>query len=187
MSGPARRVRVASDEAELEELLDLARRVVRYELPMSAGAESDDLAQQAVIAYYQTAAVQDIANPRGWVRLTARRLAWKYRAKWRANRDNPPILAATPPPGANAVGRASESALAALRPDAIVTAELMMLLEAAIEELPGTQRDIARLAFLADPALNGPEIAAQLGLAPGTVRNNLTKIRAALRELLQEE
>lgn len=180
---------MGTDEAELNELLDLARRVVWNELPLSATDEHEDIAQQAVFAYHRAAATEDIVNPRGWVKLTAKRMAWKYRDKWRANRDNPPILQATPPPrvGKRAAGRASEHALAALRPDGIVTAELVMLLGAAIEELPSTQRAIARLAFLADPPLNGPEIAAELGLTVGTVRNNLTKIRATLRELFEEE
>lgn len=55
----------------------------------------------------------------------------------------------------------------------------------ALRKLPADQRETLELIFY--HGLSGPEAAAVLGIAPGTVKSRLHRARAALRKLLRPE
>jgi RNA polymerase sigma factor (sigma-70 family) len=55
----------------------------------------------------------------------------------------------------------------------------------ALSQLPASQRETLELIFYHE--LSGPEAAAVLGVAPGTVKSRLHRAKATLRKLLQTE
>ncbi len=176
-------------EIDLAELLRVARSSAIRHLSLSGGHEVDDVTQDAIIEYRRYAETHTIDNPAALVSLIAKRRAWKYRNRWERGRRNPPILAETPPPapGRGPVRPADEAELAVGQVDLIAVAGGRAVAEWAISQLTAQEGEIATLAYLSDPPLNGPQIAEQLGLSPGTVRNKLVKIRRQLKELLDDE
>jgi RNA polymerase sigma factor (sigma-70 family) len=92
----------------------------------------------------------------------------KHRTKFRDQE-----LAETEP-----AARRDDSDLGAL------SAELARRIDAAIDELPGMQRLVARLHLVEE--LDHQEIAAATGLSDGTVRSHLSLARRRLRERLAD-
>jgi RNA polymerase sigma-70 factor, ECF subfamily len=106
------------------------------------------------------------AHPEAWVRTTAHRLAvsrWRRAIRSRRPADravSPPT--STPPPG-----------------------EAHVALTAALRQLPEGQRRALVLHHVAD--LSVRDVAAELGVAEGTVKARLSRGRAALAALLTED
>lgn len=132
-----------------------------------AGILDRDAAEEATAEAFARAfahwhAVADHPNPRAWVL----RVAWNYhKSSWRAwdaRRSTDPVPT-TPP----AVGQWVD-------PDLV----------AAIGRLPQGQREVLVLVALGE--LRPSEAAKVLGLAASTVRGQLSRARATLRQLLDQ-
>lgn len=160
--------------------------------------EAEDIAQEAVVALDNYASRHEVHNPGGCIRVITRRLAIKARGRWQDHYGEPvlgvgkdPSGGADPPAG----GEERWRGMAVVEPEAaggdpwveFDAAATLELIHVAIEQLPDTDRRIARLAYLNEPPLRAPQIADQLGLASGTVRNHLVEIRRTLAALVNED
>ncbi|MEV0897167.1 SigE family RNA polymerase sigma factor [Actinoplanes sp. NPDC049802] len=144
------------------------RRVVLY-LYAACGdrAEAQDLAQEAFArAWQHWSRISGYEDPEAWVRTVAWRLManrWRGLRRWVAARAR--------------MGRADE-ATAGPTPDRVAVT-------GALQRLPVAQRQVIALHYLLDMPVS--EIAASTGTPVGTVKVRLSRARAALSELLDEE
>ncbi|MEH1127973.1 SigE family RNA polymerase sigma factor [Micromonospora sp. CPCC 206061] len=126
-------------------------------------AESQDLVQEAYTrAWQRWRTVATHPSPEAWVRLVVTRLAtdrWRRLNRWRAT-----LLRAGPPEP--------------VRPPS----EDTVLVVGALRQLPVAQRQALALRYLFD--LPVAEIAAETGVAVGTVKSWLSRGRAGLAEVL---
>lgn len=136
-------------------------------LALAAGsrADAEEVAQDAFVRLLpRWAAVSQYDDPEAWVRKVAFRLlstrARRFRTSVRVFARLRPV-ATTPGPG----------------PDAVAV-------HAALASLPLTQREVVVLHYYVDLPVEG--IAAELGVAVGTVKSRLSRARAALAPLLSE-
>lgn len=122
-------------------------------------AEAQDCVQEAFIRAWDRRAQLDASNrPEAWVRTTAYRLAVSRWRRWRRGRRDP--------------DRALET-VAPSEPDPAVVD-----LRRALDKLPDEQRRTIVLYHLCD--LSVADVAAELGVATGTVKARLSRGRAAL-------
>jgi len=144
------------------------RLYVRY-LPMVHGlllahvpyTHVDDLAQEVFLqALRKLDSLRDTSAFGGWLATIARNRAHDFFRGARADSELPEALAAK-------TGKPDPEALAAL---------------AAIRRLPEAYRETLILRLV--EGMSGPEIAARTGLTPGSVRVNLHRGMAQLREML---
>ncbi|MBU2663635.1 SigE family RNA polymerase sigma factor [Actinoplanes bogorensis] len=144
------------------------RRVVLY-LYAGCGdrAEAQDVAQEAFArAWQHWPRVSGYDDPEGWVRSVAWRLMlnrWRSMRRWLAARSRlgPPDETTRSP---------SEDRVAVV---------------AALQRLPKAQRQVIALHYLLDMAVN--DIAASTGVPAGTVKVQLSRARATLAHLLNDE
>lgn len=190
-----------ADEVAVDDyaaLLAIARREARRRITPSAQHVADDLASRAMGEYLgyverQHEAGRSIDNPAGLIVTIVRRQASKHRPKWEATRGIPPVAEDRSFGGA-ADGDDQRATPGVVAEDQRLGAEDLLLavevreqVEWAVTQLDGTERRIAELAFLAEPPLNDKQIAAELGLAHGTVRNKKVRVRAQLTEWLTDD
>lgn len=171
---------------ELKALEKVAKAEARRHLSKSGGHEVDDVAQVAIIEYLARIAKTEVKNPGAMIRMIAKRCAWKYRTKWENKRHDFVLHHLGE---ADEVARAdtADSSPAVPTPeDAVIAQKEAELVEYAIDQLDPENREIARLTFLNQPPLKGPEVAERLNLAAGTVRNRLVQIRRFLVDLLAD-
>ncbi|MCB5166253.1 SigE family RNA polymerase sigma factor [Streptomyces bambusae] len=128
--------------------------------------EAQDVVQEAFVrAWGRRGRLSRDAGPEAWIRTVAWRLAvsrWRRRRRaseaWRERHEGDP---AVPGPGPGTV--------------ALVTA---------LRALPDRQRRVAVLHYVCD--LTVEQVAAETGIAAGTVKTHLSRARAALRPHLEE-
>jgi RNA polymerase sigma-70 factor (sigma-E family) len=143
------------------------RRVVLYLYAASGDrAEAQDIAQEAFVrAWQHWAKVADYEDPEAWVRAVAWRLManrWRGLRRWvaaRARMGPPPETTGSP------------------SPDRVAIVD-------AVQHLPRAQRQVVALHYLLDMPVN--EIAASTGTPVGTVKVRLSRARATLARLLDE-
>jgi RNA polymerase sigma-70 factor (ECF subfamily) len=124
-------------------------------------ADVDDLAQEVFLqALRKLESLRDVAAFGGWVATIARNRANDFFRGARVESELPETLAAKS-------GRPDAEAIAALE---------------AIRRLPEAYRETLILRLV--EGMSGPEIAARTGLTPGSVRVNLHRGMAQLREIL---
>ncbi|MEV4315272.1 SigE family RNA polymerase sigma factor [Actinocrispum sp. NPDC049592] len=128
-------------------------------------SDAEEIAQEAfAIAYSRRRRVQAADNPEGWLHTVAINLA---RRRWRRRTTLDRLLRKEippqPVPPPDWVGEHQE-------------------LHAAIRGLSDDHRAVVVLFYLADLPVD--EVAAVLGIAPGTVKSRLSRARAALAERL---
>lgn len=144
------------------------RRVVLY-LYAACGdrAEAQDLAQEAFArAWQHWPRISGYDDPEGWVRSVAWRLManrWRGLRRWLAARSR--------------LGRPGEAA-GGPSPDRVA-------IVAALQRLPAAQRQAIALHYLLDMPVQ--EIAVTTGVPAGTIKVRLSRARAALGELLDEQ
>jgi RNA polymerase sigma-70 factor, ECF subfamily len=143
------------------------RRVVLY-LYAACGdrAEAQDLAQEAYArAWQHWNRVAGYDDPEAWVR----RVAWRLMAnRWRGLRRWLAARARLGPP---------DDQIAGPTPDRVAVT-------GALQQLPAAQRQVIALHYLLDLPVR--DIAAQVGVPEGTVKARLSRARAALARLLDE-
>jgi RNA polymerase sigma-70 factor (ECF subfamily) len=124
----------------------------------------DDLVQEVFLqAMRKLESLRDTAAFGGWVATIARNRAHDFFRGARVESELPESLAAR-------TGKPDAEAIAAL---------------AAIRRLPEAYRETLILRLV--EGMSGPEIAARTGLTPGSVRVNLHRGMAQLREILGKE
>jgi len=141
------------------------RLVGQLTLILGDRAEAQDAVQEAFVRFWdRRAALTDVASRDAWIRTTAHRYAV---SRWRR------------------LARGRE--LTRLVPEQRVPAELSLdraTLVAALRKLPEQQRHTVVLHYIADRTI--AQIAAELGVAEGTVKARLHHARAALAPLLDD-
>lgn len=134
--------------------------------------DAEDLAQEAFVKAFQSLERFRAGEPFGpWIHRIVTNAALdvlKHRTKFRHEE-----LAGSEP-----AARRDDAELPALSND------LAHRIDAALEELPGMQRIVARLHLIEE--LEHAEIAAMTGLAVGTVRSHLSLARKKLKETLAD-
>lgn len=137
-------------------------------------ALAEDLAAETFATAYRRRAAFDPgrASLRSWLYGIAANLV---RNHWRAEQH---LLALD----ARLVPEVDPSGSSAAVDERVTAAMLAPRLAAGLAQLTGDQRDVLLLSAWAE--LSHEEIAAVLGIAPGTVRSRLSRARAALREHL---
>ncbi|WP_249998778.1 SigE family RNA polymerase sigma factor [Actinoplanes sp. M2I2] len=157
-----------NDSAEFDAFYTATvRRVVLY-LYAAGGdrAEAQDLAQEAFArAWQHWPRVARYDDPEAWVRT----VAWRLMAnRWRGLRRRVAALTRLGPPPEAAVGPS---------PDRVAVIE-------ALQRLPKPQRQVVALHYLLDMSVN--DIAATTGAPAGTVKAQLSRARATLAGLLND-
>jgi RNA polymerase sigma-70 factor, ECF subfamily len=160
----ARETARASAEVEFREIFALSypRLVVQLYGVTGDAAEAEDLVQEAFVrAYAAGSRFTRVDNPEAWLRTTAVNL---YRNRWRKMRNFARIKhrLAEPPD------------LPGIETDVDVVD--------ALRRLPENQRVVLVLHYFADRRVD--QIAAELGIAEGTVKSRLSRGRDALAVLL---
>jgi RNA polymerase sigma-70 factor, ECF subfamily len=157
-----------SDTADFDDFyLATVRRVVLY-LYATCGdrAEAQDVAQEAFArAWQHWAKIGRYDDPEAWVRRVAWRLMinrWRGVRRWLAARSR------MGPPADVSVGPS---------PDRVAVVR-------ALQQLPKHQRQVIALHYLLDMPIQ--DIAASLGVPAGTVKAQLSRARAALARLLDD-
>jgi RNA polymerase sigma-70 factor (ECF subfamily) len=155
----------SGDEAAFECLYDRYARMVHGLLLARVGRQDvDDLVQDVFLtAWNRLKALRDPAAFGGWLATIARNRAADFHRRHHAGEPLPEHLVA------------SEDTAVALEAGAVL---------AAIRTLPLAYRETLILRLV--EGLTGPEIAAQTGLTPASVRVNLHRGMKLLREKLQE-
>jgi len=134
-------------------------------------SDADDVVQETFLALHRAlASIRDAAALAGWLRAVAVN-AVTDRFRRRARRPSPAPLA--------------DVADCAARPPANDGHALRLDVLARIQELPEAYRET--LVWRLVEGLSGPEIAERTGLTPGSVRVNLHRGMALLRERLKED
>ena len=157
------------DEQEFDELYHASFRRLTAQLYAVIGDrdEAADCVQEAFVrAWAHRRSLRRSEHPEAWVRTTAYRLAvsrWRRAVRGRREPDR-------------AVGRPATAA----GPNEVRVAVL-----AALRRLPAPQRQALVLHHLADLPVH--EVAAELGVAEGTVKARLSRGRAALAALLADD
>ena len=157
------------DEQQFDELYAASFRRLAAQLYALTGdrEEATDCVQEAFVrAWAHRRSLSSAEHPEAWVRTTAYRLAvsrWRRLVRSRRSPDR-------------AVGPRTH----APAPD-----EARVAVVAALRQLPAGQREALVLHHLAD--LPVPVVAAELGVAEGTVKARLSRGRAALAALLADD
>jgi RNA polymerase sigma-70 factor (ECF subfamily) len=146
---------------------DTSRRLLRYAYGLTGDAgEAQDLVQEAYArAWQRRRRLAGYEDPEGWLRLVINRLSAD---RWRRLGVRRSRAEATGPP--DPVAPPSEN---------------VVLLVRAMRALPVTHRRALALHYLLDRSV--AEIAAETGVAPGTVKSWLSRGRAALAAQLTED
>ncbi|MET9698283.1 SigE family RNA polymerase sigma factor [Streptomyces sp. NPDC006529] len=129
--------------------------------------EAQDVVQEAFVrAWSRRARLSRDAGPEAWIRTVAWRLAvsrWRRRGRaaeaWRRHGAAPPAASGSPDPATVA-------------------------LVGVLRTLPERQRRVAVLHYVCD--LSVEQVAAETGIAAGTVKTHLSRARAALRPHFEE-
>ncbi|MER5732469.1 SigE family RNA polymerase sigma factor [Streptomyces sp. NPDC002138] len=129
--------------------------------------EAQDVVQEAFVrAWARRGRLSRDAGPEAWIRTVAWRLAvsrWRRRGRaaeaWRRHGAAAPAAAGSPDPATVA-------------------------LVGALRTLPERQRRVAVLHYVCD--LSVEQVAAETGIAAGTVKTHLSRARAALRPHFEE-
>ena len=148
------------DALALDRLLDELAPYVRRLCARIAPAAADDATQEALLAVFQ--GLPSLRAPEAimtWVQSVAVRTASRL-----ARRQDLEIVAEAPPPDRPAAA-----------PEGLVD------IEDALTRLPASQRVV--LVLRTREGLSEREIAAALGIPPGTVKSRLHRARAAFREV----
>ncbi|QNE20815.1 RNA polymerase sigma factor [Kribbella qitaiheensis] len=129
-------------------------------------SEAEDAVQEAFVrAVEKPRRFAAVDNPEAWLRVVALNVV---RSRFRRQGRQFSLLAkAIPPPGS----------VPALSPDHVALVE-------ALRQLPYEQREAIALHHIVDLPVR--EIAVQLGVAEGTVKARLSRVRARLAPLVQE-
>jgi RNA polymerase sigma-70 factor (ECF subfamily) len=143
---------------------DTSRRLARYAYGLTGDpAETQDLVQEAYArAWQRWRRLSGYDDPEAWLRLVVTRLAsdrWRHLGVRRARAAAEPPPPTVPPPSEDAV-----------------------LLVAAMRQLPLDHRRALALHYLLDRSV--AEIAAETGVAAGTVKSWLSRGRAGLAAAL---
>jgi RNA polymerase sigma-70 factor (ECF subfamily) len=143
-----------------------AQRVLRYGYAVTGDRhEAQDLVQEAYArAWRHWRTLANHPTPEPWVRLTVSRLAtdrWRRLHRWRLVAARAGPAGSPEPPNEDTV-----------------------LLVTALRGLPPTHRQALALHYLFD--LSVDEIAAETGVAPGTVKSWLSRGRARLATVLSD-
>jgi len=159
----------ASDSADFDAFyIATVRRVVLY-LYAACGdrSEAQDIAQEAFArAWQHWPKVAGYDDPEAWVRA----VAWRLMAnRWRSLRRWLTARARLGPP---------DQVVDSPSPDRVAVAD-------ALRQLPKSQRQVIALYYLLDMPVH--DIAASVGAAEGTVKARLSRARAALARLLNED
>lgn len=150
------------------ELTALGKQAARQALTRSALPHCSDIAQDAMIDFDRKRRRGDhIENPAGLIRVIARRRAWRFRDRWELERDRP----------------VADEDIAAPAPDDDPYPEVAI--DWLMSHLDDRDREIALLTW--GEGLKAPAVAQRVGLAPGTVRNRLVRIRRHLRQVLADD
>jgi RNA polymerase sigma-70 factor (ECF subfamily) len=135
-------------------------------LLIGSAAEADELTQEAMVRVYERwDRVRQMDSPQGYLFRTALNLH-RSRVRWLATRARQ-ILQPTP------------------SPDPAEVAESRDRLARALASLPTGQRGAVVLVEWL--GMDPQEAATALGIKPGSVRARLSRARAALRRMLEEE
>lgn len=141
------------------------RLVGQVALILGDRAEAQDAVQEAFVRFWdRRASLIDVSSRDAWIRTTAHRYAvsrWRRLARGRELIRTLPEQRTPPEPN----------------PDRAV-------LVAALRKLPEAQRHTVVLHYIADRSI--AQIAAELGVAEGTVKSRLHHARAALAPLLDD-
>jgi RNA polymerase sigma-70 factor, ECF subfamily len=131
-----------------------------------SAAEADELTQEAMVRVYERwDRVRQMGSPQGYLFRTALNLH-RSRVRWLATRARQ-ILQATPSPDPAEVVQSRDS------------------LDRALASLPTGQRGAVVLVEWL--GMDPQEAATALGIKPGSVRARLSRAKAALREMLEDE
>lgn len=151
-----------------EELRALGKRAARWALSPSARHLGSDVAQDAMLDLdHKRQLGEEIKHPDRLIQVIAKRRAWKVRDQWERDRDRPHF----------------DENLAATEAEAVVLPEVAM--DWLLGHLNSSDREIAYLTYV--EGLKAPAVAERIGLAAGTVRNRLVRIRKALRVALDKD
>jgi DNA-directed RNA polymerase specialized sigma24 family protein len=174
----------ALTETDLESLRRIARQEAAKQLTVSGGHEMDDVVQSSMLEYLAYAAKNEVGNPGGLMRVIARFRAMKFRDKWESRRADT-VIDAVGVPRDDDRGRGLQLAAATGDPlAALLVRGEAQLVAYALGKLEPLDREIARLTFLCESPWTAPVVAERVGLAAGTVRNRLVRIRRTLAQLL---
>ncbi|MFC5178210.1 RNA polymerase sigma factor [Nocardioides taihuensis] len=166
----------ASSEARIRELYAASYRRLLGQLIGVTGSvrEAEDVVQEAFVrGLERPGRLLDLDNPEAWLRTVAVNLA---RRRWRRAqrfRGLAPRLVEEP----RLVDHASAGETSG--------SDQHLVLLAALRRLPAGEREAIALHHLAD--LSVEDVAATLGVPPGTVKSRLSRGRAALGQLLVAE
>jgi RNA polymerase sigma-70 factor, ECF subfamily len=131
-----------------------------------SAAEADELTQEAMVRVYERwDRVRQMGSPQGYLFRTALNLH-RSRLRWLATRARQ-ILQPTPSPDPAEVVQSRDS------------------LDRALASLPTGQRGAVVLVEWL--GMDPQEAATSLGIKPGSVRARLSRAKAALREMLEDE
>jgi RNA polymerase sigma-70 factor, ECF subfamily len=131
-----------------------------------SAAEADELTQEAMVRVYERwDRVREMGSPQGYLFRTALNLH-RSRLRWLASRARH-ILQPTPSPDPAEVVQGQDS------------------LDRALASLPTGQRGAVVLVEWL--GMDPQEAATALGIKPGSVRARLSRAKAALREMLEDE
>jgi RNA polymerase sigma-70 factor, ECF subfamily len=131
-----------------------------------SAAEADELTQEAMVRVYERwERVRQMSSPQGYLFRTALNLH-RSRLRWLASRARQ-ILQATPSPDPAEVVQSRDS------------------LDRALASLPTGQRGAVVLVEWL--GMDPEEAAKTLGIKPGSVRARLSRAKAALRRMLEDE
>ena len=180
---------------EFEELTAVGRRAAGKILTLSAGFEVDDVVAQSLEEFLKRDRTDEIPYPRALMRTIVRRRAIKVRDRWERDRERDWIEDELPEDGAGGLARVARAGRAVVADDRGAGDPLERLIaegdrEAlwdAVAELTPEDRRIAELTYLGTGPRKAPDVAGELGIAPGTVRNRLVAIRRQLAEALDAE
>ncbi|MGA8245352.1 MAG: SigE family RNA polymerase sigma factor [Nocardioides sp.] len=157
------------DERQFDEFYTASFRRLTNQIHAMIGDrdEATECVQEAFArAWAHRRGLERAEHPEAWVRTTAYRLAvsrWRYVVRGRRPRDR----AVAPPT------------------EAVAPSESHVALVAALKQIPVTQRQALVLHYLADLPVR--QVAAEVGVPEGTIKARLSRGRAALAALLDDE
>lgn len=184
----------AWSKQEFADLEALGRRVAeKYLTPSAFVFEIDDVVAQSLEELLRAQARGEVENPHGLLSKIVHDRALKVRTRWERERERGWFEDEPPKGGAGGVVKFARAGRGVVADDHGAGDPLAQLIAAgdldalwtAVNALAPDDRRIAELTYLGTGPRKAPEVARELGLAPGTVRNRLVVIRRELAAALE--